>query len=82
MQKMRIRLLLFNNFFYQLCAFNKGLILTFPLAFEAPGHLTKYPNVCTHVSNNISEDPQQKIAEVYLLEAFLPLCTSISAYCT
>lgn len=57
MQEIRIRLLLFKHFFYQLCAFNKGLILTFPLVFEAPGHLTKYPNVCTGVSNNIWEDP-------------------------
>jgi len=57
MQEIRIRLLLFNHFFYQLCAFNKGLILNFSLAFETPGYLTKYPNVCTGVSNNICEDP-------------------------
>lgn len=42
---------------YQLCVFNEGLILAFPLAFEAPGYLTKYPDVSSRVTNNIWEDP-------------------------
>lgn len=45
-QDVRIRLLPFNDFFYQLCIFNKGFILTFPAAFEALNQISKCVHWC------------------------------------